>query len=185
MEENHLLDNIPRKEVYAQLFAILSNRRRNSDNQLIIGISEEEVSNVLNKSIEETKDLVQEFNDYLLGLGLSIVEYEYQKQIWICIKSMYAAPIELSEEELGVLGGLIMLTEEKEHNYIEQAVLLEYFVSREYFNEYRLRRIINRLIESAYVSKQAGKLTYGPRTLIELNEEVRRRISNQATDLLF
>ena len=77
------------------------------------------------------------------------------------------------------------LTEEQERKSIEQTALLEYFVSREYFNEYRLRRIINRLIESAYVSKQAGKLTYGPRTLIELNQEVRRRISNQATNLLF
>lgn len=186
MGDKQPIDDLPQKEVYAQLFAILSNRRRNIDDQLVIGYAQEDLSKVLNTPLEETEELIQEFNAYLLGLGLSVVEFMYNKQTWYCIKSLYAAPIELSEEELGVLGGLIMLAEEKNQEYIEQAKLLEYFITREYFNEHRLRRTITRLIQNAYIEKQSGgKLAYGPRTLIEINNESRRKIAKQAADLLF
>ena len=178
------VEDLPRKEFYAQLFSILANRRQNSEGQLLIGFSEKGLMEVLESGLEETKELLSEFNDYLLGLGLSVAEFFYQRERWYCIKSMYAAPIELNEEELGVLGTIIMLMEGKEKSFVEQSVLIDYLTTREYFNEYRLRRLLSRLIDSAYIEKLGGKLRYGPRTLIELNEEVRRNIKLQAEDLL-
>ncbi|MHA2363639.1 MAG: hypothetical protein ACXAC7_06755 [Candidatus Hodarchaeales archaeon] len=186
MSDSQSIDSLPRKEAYSQIFSILTNRRQNSEGHNLIGYSEEGLTTVLNRTIDETQKLLNEFNEYLLGLGLSIVEFIYQGEIWYCIKSLYAAPIELNEEELGVLGTLIMLAEENKQDFIEQSTLIEYLTTRKYFNEYRLRKLISRLINSAFIEKKSGgKLAYGPRTLIELNEEVRRQIARQAEDLLF
>lgn len=185
-EQDNVIENLPIKEVYGQLLAILSNRRRNADGNLIIGYEVSELALVLNKTVEDTSTFLAELNEFLLGLGLSISSFQQNQKEWVAIKSLYAAPIELQEDELTVLGTLIMLTEEDKTVKIEIQKMVDYLAKREYFNEYKIKKIIKELISLGYVKKAtSGGLGYGPRTLIEINEEARRFIAQQATDLLF
>ena len=184
--EENPIDTMPIKEVYGQLLAILSNRRRNKDGHLIIGYDMPGLSTVLNKTVEETTNLLSELNSFLLGLGLSVITYQQDQKEWAAIKSLYAAPIELHEDELAVLGTIIMLIEEKKQPKVEIQSLVDYLEKREYFNEYKIKRILKDLTNLGYIKKaSAGGLTYGSRTLIEINDEARRLISQQASELLF
>lgn len=185
-EQDNTIENLPIKEVYGQLLAILTNRRRNADGNLLIGYEVETLSSVLNKTSEETNNLLTEFNEFLLGLGLSISTFQHEHKDWAAIKSLYAAPIELQEDELTILGTLIMLLEEKKENKLETQKLIDYLSKREYYNEYRIKKVVKELIKLGYVKRaSAGGITYGPRTLLEINEEARRFISQQASELLF
>lgn len=185
-QQDNPLENMPIKEVYGQLLAILTNRRRNKDGALIIGYSIDELSIVLDKTIDETNILLSELNEYLLGLGLSISTFQSDQKEWATVKSLYAAPIELHEDELTVLGTVIMLIEESKQPKIETQKIIDYLSKREYFNEYKIKKLIKDLTDLGYLKKaNSGGLTYGSRTLIEINDESRRFISQQASDLLF
>ena len=79
-----------------------------------------------------------------------------------------------------------MLIEEKKQPKVEIQSLVDYLEKREYFNEYKIKRILKDLTNLGYIKKaSAGGLTYGSRTLIEINDEARRLISQQASELLF
>ena len=174
------------KEVYGQVLAILTNRRRNKDGTLLIGYAVDELSVVLNKTVEDTNQLLSELNEYLLGLGLSVATYQSNQKEWAAIKSLYAAPIELHEDELTVLGTVIMLIEQSKEPKVETQKIVDYLAKREYFNEYKIKKIVKTLQENGYLKKStAGGITYGSRTLIEINDESRRFISQQASELLF
>ena len=180
------IDNLPIKEVYGQLLAILTNRRRNKDGSLLIGYAVEELSVILNKTVEETSQTLSELNDYLLGLGLSVATYQSNQKEWVAIKSLYAAPIELQEEELTVLGTVIMLVEQSKEPKVETQKVVDYLAKREYFNEYKIKKIVKSLQDLGYLKKApSGGIAYGSRTLIEINDESRRFISQQASELLF
>ena len=180
------IDNLPIKEVYGQLLAILTNRRKNKDGTLLIGYEVNELSVVLNKTIEETTQLLSELNEFLLGLGLSVTTYQNNQKDWAAIKSLYAAPIELQEDELTVLGTVIMLIETNKEARMETQKLVDYLSTRDYFNEYKIKKIVKELTNVGYLKKApSGGLTYGSRTLIEINDESRRFISQQASELLF
>lgn len=184
--QDNPIENMPIKEIYGQLLAILTNRRRNRDGGLIIGYSVDELSVLLNKTIDETKILLSELNEFLLGLGLSISTFQLDHKEWAAVKSLYAAPIELHEEELTVLGTVIMLIEEAKEPKIETQKIIDYLSKREYFNEYKIKRLIKNLTDLGYLKKAtSGGITYGSRTLIEINDESRRFISQQASELLF
>lgn len=185
-QDENSIENLPIKEIYGQLLAILSNRRRNKDGSLIIGYDIQGLSSILNKTVEETNELLSELNSFLLGLGLSVVTYQQDLKDWTAIKSLYAAPIELHEDELTVLGTIIMLLEEKKETKVETQKIIDYLAKREYFNEYKLKRILKNLADNGYTKKaSSGGLTYGTRTLIEINDESRRFIAQQASELLF
>ena len=81
-EAEKFVDNLPRKEIYAQLLAILTNRRKNKEGFLLVGLDEPSLRDVLGLSLEELQSLMKEFNDYILGLGLTVVEYQYQGYVW-------------------------------------------------------------------------------------------------------
>lgn len=191
-QENELTSKLPTKEIYGQLIAILSNRRRDQDGRLIIGITEYELKNVLNHStLEETRELMNgDFASFLLSIGLSLTNFDFISKSWYVIKSLYAAPIELKEDELAILGAFIMQIE-KIHDGIEDKStdlksLVDYLITRDYFNEYKIKKIAKFLIDNGYLfKKKSGKYTYGPKTLIEINEEARKLISSQASELLF
>lgn len=185
-QQDNPIENLPLKEVYGQLLAILTNRRRNKDGTLLIGYPIDELSVVLNKTVEETNQLLAELNEFLLGLGLSVATYNEPNKEWVAIKSLYAAPIELHEDELTVLGAIIMLIEENKGSKIETQKVVDYLAKREYFNEYKIKKIVKSLMDAGYLKKAtSGGLAYGSRTLIEINDESRRLISRQASELLF
>jgi len=185
--KDDIISNLPTKEVYGQLISILSNRRRDKDGKLIIGITERELQHVLNHStVEETQDLMKEFEEFLLSLGLSLVKFPFKEYSWYAIKSLYAAPIELKEEELAILGAFIMLVEKNENKKTEMNTIIDYLSIRDYFNEYKIKKILKFLLDNGYIAKgKLGKLSYGPKLLIEVNEEARMLIANQASELLF
>lgn len=185
--KGNLDDLIPVKEQYSQLIAILSNRRRNNDGKLIIGYSEVELKQVLNhETIEETRELLNELNDFLLTIGLSIIFFPFNSKTWVAIKSMYAQPIELREDELAILGSIIMQIEHAKDHVIDLSSIVEYLTSRDYFNEYKVKRIVKYLADTGYIHKtKLGKYAYGPKLLIETNEEARKVIADQTTELLF
>ncbi len=185
-QQENPIENLPLKEVYGQLLAILTNRRKNKDGMLLVGYPVDELSVVLNKTVEEANQLLAELNEFLLGLGLSVATYHVNNKEWVAIKSLYAAPIELHEDELTVLGTVIMLIEESKEPKVETQKLVDYLAKREYFNEYKIKKIVKGLIDSGYLKKaSSGGLGYGSRTLIEINDESRRFISQQASELLF
>ncbi|MFW9928537.1 MAG: hypothetical protein ACFFD1_04020 [Candidatus Thorarchaeota archaeon] len=178
------IDDLPRKETYAQLLAILTNRRKSSEGNLLIGLDEPNLRQVLGAE-ENFKSLIDEFNDYILGLGLSLVEYQYHGIVWYAIKSLYSAPIELTEEEIAVLGTMIMLTEKQERQKIEYSELTDYLVKRNYFTDFKVRKIIQSLQANGYLEREGKFVVFGPRTLIEFSDEAREQIAAQATELLF
>ena len=185
-EQENTIENLPIKEVYGQLLAILTNRRRNADGNLLIGYEVDALSGVLNKTVDEINNLLTEFNEFLLGLGLSVSTFQQEHKEWVAIKSLYAAPIELQEDELTVLGTLIMLLEQGKTVKLETQKLIDYLAKREYFNEYKIKKIVKELINLGYVKRaSAGGISYGSRTLLEINEESRRFIAQQASELLF
>jgi hypothetical protein len=178
------IDALPRKEVYSQLIAILTNRRKSTEGNLLIGLDEPSLRQVLGQE-ENFQSLMDEFNEYILGLGLTVVEFHYRGLVWRAIKSMYSQPIELSEEELAVLGTMIMLSEQQERQRIEYSELVNYLVQREYFSDYRIRKVIQSLQSSGYAEREGKYVAFGPRTLIEFTDEAREQIALQAHDLLF
>ena len=185
-QEDNSFENLPIKEIFGQILAILSNRRWNREGSLIIGYDLPGLSVILNKTFQETNDLLSELNSFLLGLGLSIVTYQHDQKDWVAIKSLYAAPVELHEDELTVLGTIIMLLEGKKEHKVETQNLVDYLAKREYFNEYKIKRLIKNLTDLGYIKKApSGGLSYGSRTLIEINDEARRLIAQQASELLF
>lgn len=190
-----VVEDLPKKELYGQLIAILGNRRKDVSGRLLVGFEKGELCQTLGRGEGELQEVLEGFNTFLLSIGLSVVEYERRNQTWFALKSLYAAPTELDEEELAVLGAFVMLAEERRRGldekerqkdlHVDLSKLVEYLVEREYFNEYRLRRVVKQLQDSSYLDRTAGKLSYGPRSMIELNEESRRQIASQAADLLF
>ncbi|OLS16746.1 MAG: hypothetical protein HeimC3_51660 [Candidatus Heimdallarchaeota archaeon LC_3] len=183
-ESDSVTDILPRKEVYSQLIAILTNRRKSTEGNLLIGLDEPSLRQVLGEE-ENFQSLIDEFNEYILGLGLTVVEFHYNGLVWRAIKSLYSAPIELSEEELAVLGTMIMLCDQQERQRIEYTVLVNYLVQREFFTDYRIRKLIQSLQTNGYVEREGKYLAFGPRTLIEFTDEAREQIALQAHDLLF
>ena len=179
------VDVLNRKEVYAQLFAILTNRRKDAENNLIIGLSDPDLRQVLGMDTEELQELLKEFNEHILGLGLTVVEYHYRGFVWYAMKSMYSAPIELSEEELAVLGTFIMLCEKHESQKIEAVELTDYLIQRNYFSDFKLKKLLQALQANGYLERLGKFLNFGPRSLIEFSDEARTQIAAQANDLLF
>lgn len=185
--EGDILQELPIKEVYGQLISILSNRRRDAEGKLVIGITEDEIKRVLNHTtLEETQELMQEFGVFLLTIGLSLVKFPFQSQNWYAIKSVYAAPIDLKEDELAILGTCIMLIEKNENKNTEMRAIVDYLTIRDYFNEYKIKNKLKFLMTNGYITKgKLGKLRYGPKLLIEINEEARKLIARQTTELMF
>lgn len=179
------IDNLPRKEAYAQLLAILTNRRKNAESILLIGLDEPSLREVLGVNLEELQNLLKEFNDYILGLGLTVVEYQYHGYVWYAIKSMYSSPIELDDQELAVLGTVIMFTEKQERQEVDFSEIIQYLTQREYFTEFKLRKVIQSLQMNGYLERHGKEITFGPRTLIEFSDEARTQIAQQTNELLF
>ena len=183
-ESDSVIDILPRKEVYSQLIAILTNRRKSTEGNLLIGLDEPSLRQVLGEE-ENFRNLLNEFNEYILGLGLSLVEFHFNGLVWHAIKSQYSAPIELTEDELAVLGTMIMLCDQQERQRIEYGELVNYLVQREYFTDYRIRKLIISLQTNGYIEREGKYVAFGPRTLIEFSDEAREQIAKQAHDLLF
>ena len=98
---------------------------------------------------------------------------------------MDSSPIELNEEELAVLGTVIMFTEKQERQEIDFSEVLQYLIQRDYFTEFKLRKLLQALQMNGYLERHGKEITFGPRTLIEFSDEARSQIAQQANELLF
>jgi hypothetical protein len=182
---NKFIDDLPRKEVYAQLIAILSNRRRNEEGDLLIGIDDPTLKEILEMNNEEMHELMGTFNKYIMGLGLTTVEYQYKGYVWYALKSMYSAPIELTDDELAILGAIIMFFHKEESQQIEFTELVNYIIQRNFYTEFKVKKLIQSLQSNGYIERKGRMLEFGPRALIEFSEEAREQIAAQAAELLF
>jgi hypothetical protein len=94
----------------AELFLALTNRRVDRRGRLRIGVPVRELAAAFG---EEARlyEALQALAPRLAGLGLEQVEYDCDGEAWLCLRSLHAAPPELDDTLMGVLGTIIMLVE--------------------------------------------------------------------------
>jgi hypothetical protein len=139
---------------------------------------------VANRRLDE---LLARLTTLVAPLGLEVVDYYYQGQRWYSLKSEYAAPSELSAEEQGVLGVLMMLVEASgdEQTQIDAGDLRRRLVEGRYLSRYQLDLLLAGLEQKGYLIRTRQRVGYGPRTLLEFAADRRSNIADEAERLIF
>lgn len=177
-------------EIDPQLFIALSSRWRRRSGSLAFGIPKRQLRNKTGLSTMELENLLEEFARKVRKIGLELVSYLLDNEIWYCLRSIYVVPNELSLDEQAVLGTIIYLIEKntdhrrREEKPITSTLLFDRLVKRGYYSEYSLTKILRALDYAGYIKRGGNKIRYGPRTKIELNPEKRKEIAERAEGVL-
>ena len=78
-----------------------------------------------------------------------------------------------------------MFTEKQERQEIDFSEVLQYLIQRDYFTEFKLRKLLQALQMNGYLERHGKEITFGPPTLIEYSDESLTQIAQQANELLF
>lgn len=175
-------------EVLQEMFVALTSRWRTDEGQLAVGVGRRKLMAALDVDEAGLRPLLDELAGRLGPLGLELVEYYHARDRWYAVKSVFAAPNELDENEQAVLGVVIALVEESKRPSearIPLARLKRILVRGKYLTQYRLDKVLASLEHLGYLRRTKGGHAYGPRTLIEYGEESRRNIAEEARELVF
>jgi hypothetical protein len=181
-------DELEQRHLLGQLFAALTTRYRDEAGNLCIGVTRQ----VLIESLHTTRTGLNRILDLLrqeiTPLGLELVEYRLGRETHYCIRTLYGVPSELSDPEYAVLGVIIASIEGSQTRRRKQQIrvkdLESVIVARGRLSRYQLDKIIRRLGNLGYITRAASRISYGPRTELEFDEERRQAITNAATIFL-
>lgn len=176
LEQRHLL---------GQLFAALTARYRDDDNQLSIGVNRQDLQDALHVNKMGLNRLLDLLRQQIVPLGLELVEYRLGRDTLYCIRTIYGVPGELTDPEYAVLGVIIATVERASKNRRPRRVATKdietVLVARGRLSRYQLDKILRRLSELGYLTRTARRIAYGPRLELEFDAERREAIGNAAT----
>lgn len=177
-------------EIDPQIFLALSSRWRKENGSLAFGVSKRQLRNKTGLSLLDLEELMEDYGRKFKRIGLELVSYVEDNEVWYCLRSIYVVPNELSLDEQAVLGTIIFMIEKKtDHRRRDESQLLstelfERLVKRGYYSEYTLTKILRSLDMSGYISRGGNKIRYGARTKIEISPERRKEIADRTEGML-
>ncbi len=177
-------------EIDPQLFLALTSRRRLENGSLAFGVSKRHLRNKTGLTLLELETLLEDFGRNVKRLGLELISYVVDNEVWYCLRSIYVVPNELSLDEQAVLGTIIYLIEKttdrrrREEVPITSTILFDRLVKRGYYSEYSLTRILRTLVSTGYIRRGGNKIRYGARTKIEIASERRKEIADRTEGML-
>jgi len=194
--EKRTINNVREKlaedfgEIDPQLFLALTSRRRLENGSLAFGVSKRHLRNKTGLTLLELETLLEDFGKNVKRLGLELIAYVVDNEVWYCLRSIYVVPNELSLDEQAVLGTIIFLIEKttdrrrREEMPITSTILFDRLVKRGYYSEYSLSRILRTLVSAGYIRRGGNKIRYGARTKIEIASERRKEIADRTEGML-
>lgn len=177
-------------EIDPQLFLALTSRWRRENGSLAFGVSKRQLRNKTGVTLLELETLLEDFGRNVKRLGLELISYVVDNEVWYCLRSIYVVPNELSLDEQAVLGTIIYLIEKnsdhrrREETPITSTILFDRLVKRGYYSEYSLTRILRTLYSTGYIRRGGNKIRYGARTKIEIAPERRKEIADRTEGML-
>ncbi len=179
LEQRHLL---------GQLFAALTTRYRDEEGRLCIGVTRQALIESLHTTRTGLNRILDLLRQQITPLGLELVEYRLGRETRYCLRTLYGVPGELTDPEYAVLGVIIATIEgvqaHRRQQYLRVKDLESAIVARGRLSRYQLDKILRRLSNLGYVTRTASRISYGPRTELEFDEERRQAIANAATIFL-
>ena len=175
------------QEALQELFVALTTRWRKENGVLAIGVSRKQLLKAGSVEVEILDDLIKKLRENVANLGLELLEYLYEGEVWYAIRSTYVAPCELKSEEEAMLSVIIAHIESNPSDKKETPIanVKKKLVGGKYFSEYQFDRILRNLELYGYIERKRNSLVYSPRTLIELSQEARKHISEESARLIF
>jgi hypothetical protein len=177
-------------EIDPQLFLALTSRWRRENGSLAFGVSKRQLRNKTGVTLLELETLLEDFGRNVKRLGLELISYVEDNEVWYCLRSIHVVPNELSLDEQAVLGTIIYLIEKTTDNRrreelpITSTLLFDRLVKRGYYSEYSLTRILRTLDSTGYIRRGGNKIRYGARTKIEIAPERRKEIADRTEGML-
>ncbi|MBK5115049.1 MAG: hypothetical protein KGD59_13490 [Candidatus Heimdallarchaeota archaeon] len=177
-------------EIDPQLFLALTSRWRRENGSLAFGVSKRQLRNKTGVTLLELETLLEDFGRNVKRLGLELISYVEDNEVWYCLRSIHVVPNELSLDEQAVLGTIIYLIEKTTDNRrreelpITSTILFDRLVKRGYYSEYSLTRILRTLDSTGYIRRGGNKIRYGARTKIEIAPERRKEIADRTEGML-
>lgn len=174
-------------EALQELFVALTTRWRRENGKLAVGVTRAKLLKTDGITPAVLDELFKKLRDKLKELGLELVEYVYDGDVWYAIRSTYVSLTELQNEEEAVLAVLIAALETAPGSKKEVAgeVLKKRLVNGKYFTDSQMERVLKNLEHLGYLDRQKKLLLYGPRTLLEFSEDARKHIQEQCGRLIF
>jgi len=194
--EERTLDNVRERleedfgEIDPQLFLALTSRWRRENGSMAFGVSKRQLRNKTGLTLLELETLLEDFGRNVKRLGLELISYVIDNEVWYCLRSIHVVPNELSLDEQAVLGTIIYLIEKntdhrrREETPITSTILFDRLVKRGYYSEYSLTRILRVLDSTGYIRRGGNKIRYGARTKIEIAPERRKEIADRTEGML-
>ena len=177
-------------DVDPQLFIALTSRWRRENGALAFGVSKRQLRNKTGLTLLELETYLEEFGKKVKRMGLELISYVVDNEVWYCLRSIYVVPNELTLDEQAVLGTVIFLIERSRDNRrreeipVTSTVLFDRLVKRGYYSEYTLTKILRTLDTAGYIKRGGNKIRYGPRTKIEISAERRKEIADRTEGML-
>lgn len=179
LEQRHLL---------GQLFAALTTRYRDEEGRLCIGVTRQALIESLHTTRTGLNRILDLLRQQVTPLGLELVEYRLGRETRYCLRTLYGVPGELTDPEYAVLGVIIATIEgaqaRRKRQQIRVKDLESVLVARGRLSRYQLDKILRRLGNLGYITRAVSRISYGPRTELEFDEERRQAIANAATIFL-
>ncbi len=177
-------------DVDPQLFIALTSRWRRENRSLAFGVSKRQLRNKTGLTLLELEMYLEEFGKKAKRLGLELISYIVDNEVWYCLRSIYVVPNELTLDEQAVLGTIIFLIERsrdnrrREETPVTSTILFDRLVKRGYYSEYSLTKIVRTLDTAGYIRRSGNKIRYGSRTKIEISPERRKEIADRTEGML-
>lgn len=177
-------------DVDPQLFIALTSRWRRENGTLAFGVSKKQLRNKTGLTLLELETYLEDFGKKVKRLGLELISYVIDNEVWYCLRSIYVVPNELTLDEQAVLGTVIFLIERssdnrrREETPVTSTILFDRLVKRGYYSEYTLTKILRTLDAAGYIKRGGNKIKYGPRIKIEIPPERRKEIADRTEGML-
>lgn len=176
------------KDATQELFIAMSTRWIKNDGSLATGVSRKQILQKTDIKAEVLDDLIMQVKEKVDLLGLEVVEYTYESDLWYTLRSNYVAPNELNPEEEATLAVIIEFLEKQKDPTtanISLDKINDRLVKGKYFTNSSLDRSLRKLEYLGYINRKRKKISYKPRTLIEFSEISRKHIAEESSKLMF
>lgn len=166
-----------KSELFKELTTILS-RRWVKNKIFVFGSSEIDLLLATRFDIDTLREIIEEYKRFVEILGLEVVEYTIDGEMWYSLKSAFYAPSELLKSEFIVLGTIIGILETQTSPLLTK-IIKEKLIDTNRMKAYQVDLCLRKLTQQGYIKKLNNVWSYNYRTLVEFGEEERRKITEE------
>lgn len=166
-----------KSELFKELTTILS-RRWVKDKIFVFGSSEIDLLLATRFDIDTLREIIEEYKRFVEILGLDVVEYTIDGEMWYSLKSAFYAPSELLKSEFIVLGTIIGILE-TQSGPLSTKIIKEKLIDTNRMKAYQVDLCLRKLVQQGYIKKLRNDWSYNYRTLVEFGEEEMRKITEE------